>query len=673
MTKPRLNADSANPNSIDGSRLIAGSVPLDRLSSTVGLSAADINYSPSGAGAKARTVQGSLEDTAINVKDFGAKGDGTTNDTIAIEAAFAYSRSTQTAESSRQMGWCGEQKAVFFPPGRYVYSGSGISQTGGSILMHAHPGTVVIRNTSDAYFLTADGVIQSTFVRGFHFLGGKGVIKYVRTGTNVTGFHSFDECYFDAYTECAIGNNSQDMPHWMFRKCIFRGDNVSGNSIGIAIGGYIDSTSIFDCMFEFNKFHLKIGPGLSGSIHIVNCAFLSFPPSGVREADIWFVPNDTNSFGNNSGFETTIERCKFGNENMVATDNRILVALEDTSSGTDRLNYQPSLTWNDTDAYFTGLTIKNNRISAIGNTTAPFIKSYIAKLIDLRFQDNFLDAGPYTYLCEFDGPLNDDNGYTLRTWLVELASTRDSMRPFVYGVTNGQTRSLTFDRYGSLQYDDSSLLTHNSLGDDCDFSQLALSVGDSDISLYGSASKVAVNDIYGSARAARVSVAEANNSGVFLSLNGANIRSNQITWIDVDLKKATVNGLNTVNLQVFNTSTNRTAVLKLRQTLTDNWRTYRIPFIFPNTSAVNNWQLRVNSGDYAAGVSTNFEIGRIRVYHGRQPMNGNHLRTLGTGAWNGERLIMGSYNLWIDSSGRLRIKNGPPTSDTDGTIVGTQS
>lgn len=34
---------------------------------------------------------------------------------------------------------------------------------------------------------------------------------------------------------------------------------------------------------------------------------------------------------------------------------------------------------------------------------------------------------------------------------------------------------------------------------------------------------------------------------------------------------------------------------------------------------------------------------------------------------------LGSYNLWVDTSGKLRIKNGTPTSTTDGTIVGTQS
>lgn len=42
-------------------------------------------------------------------------------------------------------------------------------------------------------------------------------------------------------------------------------------------------------------------------------------------------------------------------------------------------------------------------------------------------------------------------------------------------------------------------------------------------------------------------------------------------------------------------------------------------------------------------------------------------------AWNGNHPKMGNYELWVDSSNRLRIKNGTPTSDVDGQVVGTQT
>jgi|SRR3989344_2057545 len=41
--------------------------------------------------------------------------------------------------------------------------------------------------------------------------------------------------------------------------------------------------------------------------------------------------------------------------------------------------------------------------------------------------------------------------------------------------------------------------------------------------------------------------------------------------------------------------------------------------------------------------------------------------------WDGGLFWLGNSALWADNSGILRIKNGAPTSDTDGTIIGTQS
>jgi hypothetical protein len=50
---------------------------------------------------------------------------------------------------------------------------------------------------------------------------------------------------------------------------------------------------------------------------------------------------------------------------------------------------------------------------------------------------------------------------------------------------------------------------------------------------------------------------------------------------------------------------------------------------------------------------------------------GDSLRLDGT--WNGGKVQLGNYRLWVDATGVLRIKNGAPTSDTDGTVVGTQA
>lgn len=41
--------------------------------------------------------------------------------------------------------------------------------------------------------------------------------------------------------------------------------------------------------------------------------------------------------------------------------------------------------------------------------------------------------------------------------------------------------------------------------------------------------------------------------------------------------------------------------------------------------------------------------------------------------WNTPTLRVGAYHLWVDATGDLRIKGSAPTSDTDGTVVGTQT
>jgi hypothetical protein len=52
---------------------------------------------------------------------------------------------------------------------------------------------------------------------------------------------------------------------------------------------------------------------------------------------------------------------------------------------------------------------------------------------------------------------------------------------------------------------------------------------------------------------------------------------------------------------------------------------------------------------------------------------GGGLVQIGQSAWNGGHLVMGVYHFWVDGSGRLRIKSSAPASDTDGSVVGTQS
>ena len=95
----------------------ADSLAIDLGSADAGKGAALVNFKLSGvAAAVGRAVEAKLAET-VSVKDFGAKGDGTTDDTAAIQAAIAFAQ-----------GSCG---ALYIPNGKYRTSGIVINGTSG--------------------------------------------------------------------------------------------------------------------------------------------------------------------------------------------------------------------------------------------------------------------------------------------------------------------------------------------------------------------------------------------------------------------------------------------------------------------------------------------------------------------------------------------------------------
>lgn len=76
-----------------------------------------------------------------------------------------------------------------------------------------------------------------------------------------------------------------------------------------------------------------------------------------------------------------------------------------------------------------------------------------------------------------------------------------------------------------------------------------------------------------------------------------------------------------------------------------------------NTSG-GQYQLNHFTGTVLTGVARGFSNGDFGV---------------AGGAWNTGCLRIGTYRLWVDATGDLRIKSTAPTSDLDGTVVGTQS
>lgn len=83
----------------------------------------------------------------------------------------------------------------------------------------------------------------------------------------------------------------------------------------------------------------------------------------------------------------------------------------------------------------------------------------------------------------------------------------------------------------------------------------------------------------------------------------------------------------------------------------------------PTIAGIDLLEINTNKQAFVRNVSGELQL---------LPASGSAVQA-GDGAWNGNPLRLGTYYLWVDATGDLRIKNGAPSSDTDGTVVGTQT
>ena len=275
------------------------SVPVVQSGVTARATAAAVgavaSYTPEGLGAVVRTVQNKLRES-VSVKDFGAVGDGVTDDTAAIQAAITYVSSVGGT--------------VWLPRGTYKTT-SAITITASNVsFVGDGSGATIINNTGTGDGLVlGDGsaqVIGST-VGGFTLQGSASsgrcvwgriftdscTLTDIYTNSGSKGI-SLDSCYSLRVVNCrvrsAVGNGIE--ANAITHNTLFLGckSQVNGGHGFYTDGCY--AIAFIECNSEFNtKDQININSGRG--IRVENCYIEGIMPTAGGYAGVQIVAADT--------------------------------------------------------------------------------------------------------------------------------------------------------------------------------------------------------------------------------------------------------------------------------------------------------------------------------------------------------------------------------------------
>lgn len=120
-----------------------------------------VGFIQAGTGAVTRTAQSKMRDT-VSVKDFGAVGDGVTDDTAAFNAAISYANSRGGVDYGGVVG-----TTIFIPDGRYkIGSLNPITRSGCEFVGSSRNGTVLLLTSNVTTFTFGNGGLSGDYVVG---------------------------------------------------------------------------------------------------------------------------------------------------------------------------------------------------------------------------------------------------------------------------------------------------------------------------------------------------------------------------------------------------------------------------------------------------------------------------------------------------------------------------
>jgi hypothetical protein len=220
------------------------------------VNASQVSYTPPGAGAVITNVQAKLRQY-ISVTDFGATGDGVTDDTAAIKAAVAYGLSAK----STGPGSLNNGQTIFFPYGKYrisdvieVYEGcnlcgeqSGLVNAGAGF----STGTILILSDTKpngSNWTTTTLVGGNTIAKRVMFtLSGGGPISMQSFGAITQGNNSVDSIFLLSGNNFAVPYENIGVTQGRFSGLrVFAFEAVFQ-------GSRFQDVTIENCGFEYNR------------------------------------------------------------------------------------------------------------------------------------------------------------------------------------------------------------------------------------------------------------------------------------------------------------------------------------------------------------------------------------------------------------------------------------
>ncbi len=152
----------------------------------------------------------------VNVTAFGAKGDGTTDDTKAIQDAFDAAQKKIRSEQIPGSTYVITAPVVFFPSGKYL-----ISDTINVAVNVQGEGTAILQQQNAAKDIFAGGYIWRWQLSGLTFVQGRHHLHIGNNNIN-TGRITIDKCVFQLAAGTAIRiREGSDSTVLSIRDCVF--------------------------------------------------------------------------------------------------------------------------------------------------------------------------------------------------------------------------------------------------------------------------------------------------------------------------------------------------------------------------------------------------------------------------------------------------------------------